>query len=109
MFLASIERPHSGVIGFLLATGSKRRRLKINVPALTAGDAQNLLTLRKDDDRCFSNAAAANTIRRYADNVFTGRNEKLDLFRGCRVCKWHGGKEKGGTGWVFIVRTTTER
>jgi hypothetical protein len=56
---------------------------------LTASDAQNLLTLRKDNDGCFSNAAAANTIRRYADNMFTGRNENLDLFRWGEICNWH--------------------
>jgi hypothetical protein len=66
---------------FGLALDSEGAWLKMNIPALTAGNTQYLLTLRTYDDRRLRNASttkAADRSSRY--NMLTQRNENLDLF-----------------------------
>ena len=66
----------------------------MNIPALTAGNTQNLLTLRTYDDRRFRNTSttkAAGRSSRY--NMLTKGNENLDLFRRCEIGNWHGPDE----------------
>jgi hypothetical protein len=65
--------------------------LKVNVPALTAGNTQNLLMLRTNDNRCFRSSTTTKTVSRSrADNVLTEGNEKFDLLRWCEIGNRHG-------------------
>ncbi|MGZ9157156.1 MAG: hypothetical protein ACXW6J_28045, partial [Candidatus Binatia bacterium] len=55
--------------------------LKMNIPALAAGNTQNLLTLRPYDDRRFRNASATKAADRSSGyNMLAKGNENLDLF-----------------------------
>jgi hypothetical protein len=59
----------------------ERAWLKVNVPALTAGNAQNLLTFRANHNCGFSSPTATKKFSRCgANNVLAERNENLDLF-----------------------------
>jgi hypothetical protein len=76
--------------GYNLTRDSERAWLKVNVPALTAGNTQNLLTLRTNDNCRFRSATTTkNPVRSSADNMLTESNEKLDLFRWREICNWH--------------------
>ena len=57
-----------------ITTDSERAWLKVNIPALTAGNTQNLLTLRTNDNCCFRSATTTKSAgRNSADNVLTKR------------------------------------
>src|SRR5439155_1157602 len=74
----------------LRAQDLERTWLKVDVPALPAGNPQNLLTLRINDDGGFRSATTTkNAVRSSSDNVLTESNEKLDLFRWCEICNRH--------------------
>ncbi len=66
----------------------------MNIPALTAGNTQNLLTLRTYDDRRFRNTSTTKAAdRRSRYNMLTKRNENLDLLCRCEIGNWHGPDE----------------
>ena len=81
----------AGVSSILIAaTDSERAWLKVNIPALTAGNTQNLLTFRTNDNCCFRRATTTKSARwSSANNVLTKSNEKLDLFRWAYICNWN--------------------
>ena len=80
--------------GLTSVIDSEGARLKMNIPALTAGNTQNLLTLRTYDNCRFRSATTTKaTDRSSRDDVLTEGNEKLDLFRWCEIGNWHGTDE----------------
>jgi hypothetical protein len=78
-----LKKHHSGF--------SESAWLEVNIPALTTGNAENFLTLRSNNHRCFKSATATkDAARGDADHVLAEGNKKLDFLRWREICNRHG-------------------